>query len=76
MSNIDKKSIIKDLHKAAVISIFAVGYSMPGKKILKTTPPSIQKFDPEDMRKAGCYCCCIRDDARVSHQAENPTRTH
>ena len=35
----------------AVISVFAVGYSMPGKKILKMSPPSIQKFDLEDTGK-------------------------
>ena len=33
------------------ISIFAVGYSMLGKKILKMAPPSIQKFDLEDTGK-------------------------
>ena len=41
----DKKSIVNDLYQAAVISVFAVGYSMLGKKILKMAPPSIQKFD-------------------------------
>ena len=35
----------------AVISVFAIGYSVLGKKILKMTPPSIQKFDLEDMGK-------------------------
>ena len=44
----DKKSIVNDLYQAAVISVEAVGYSMLGKKILKMTPPSIQKFDLED----------------------------
>ena len=39
----DKKSI--------VISVFAVGYSMLGKKILKMASPSIQKFDLEDTGK-------------------------
>ena len=34
----DKKSIVNDLYQAAVISIFIVGYSMLGKKILKTGP--------------------------------------
>ena len=62
----DKKSIINDLYQAAVISLLSVGYSMLGKKILKMTPPSIQKFDLED-RKIGCHCSCIRDDQRVSH---------
>ena len=47
----DKKNIVNDLYQAAVISVFAVGYSMLGKKILKIAPPSIQKFDLEDMGK-------------------------
>ena len=47
----DKKSIVNDLYQAAVVSVFAVGYSMLGKTILKITPPSIQKFDLEDMGK-------------------------
>ena len=47
----DKKSIVNDLYQAALISIFAVGYSMLGKKILKITPPSIQMFDLEDTGK-------------------------
>ena len=45
----DKKSIVNDLYQAAVISVLAVGYSMLGKEILKMTPPSIQKFDLEDI---------------------------
>ena len=44
----DKKSIVNEV---AVISVFAVGYSMLGKKILKMAPRSIQKFDLEDMGK-------------------------
>ena len=47
----DKKSIVNDLYKAAVISVLVVGYSMLGKKILKVSPPSIQKFDLEDTGK-------------------------
>ena len=47
----DKKSIVNDLYQAAVISVFAVGYSMLGKKILKMAPPSIHKFDLEDTGK-------------------------
>ena len=46
-----KKSIVNDLYQAAAISVFAVGYSMLGKKILKVAPPSIQKFDLEDTGK-------------------------
>ena len=49
MSN--KKMIMSDLYQVAVISIFAIGYSMLGKKILRMTPPSIQKFDLEDTGK-------------------------
>ena len=47
----DKKSIINDFYQAAVISVFAIGYSMLGKNILKMAPPSIQKFDLEDTGK-------------------------
>ena len=47
----DKKSILNDLYQAAVISVLPVGYSMLGKKILKITPPSVQKFDLEDTGK-------------------------
>ena len=47
----DKKSIVNDLYQAAVISVLAVGYSMLGKKMLKTTPPNIQKFHLEDTGK-------------------------
>ena len=71
----DKKSIVNDLYQAAVISVFAVGYSMLGKKILKSAPPSI-KIRSTRHQKAGCYHCCIRDDARVSHQTQDPTGTH
>ena len=46
-----KKSIVNDLYQAAVISVLAVGYSVLGKKILKMTPPSIEKFDLEDTGK-------------------------
>ena len=37
----DKKSTVNDLYQAVVISVFAVGYSMLGKKTLKIAPPSI-----------------------------------
>ena len=48
----DKKSIVNDLYQVAVISVLAIGYySMLGKKVLKMTPPSIQKFDLEDTGK-------------------------
>ena len=64
----DKKSIVNDLCRAAVISVLAVGYSMLGKKILKMTPPTVQKLDLEDTYwKIGCHRSCIRDDQRISH---------
>ena len=47
----DKKSIVNDLYHASLISAFAVGYSMLGKKILKIAPLSIQKIDLEDTGK-------------------------
>ena len=47
----NKKSIVNDLYQAVVISVFAVGYSMLGKKILKMTLPSTQKFNLEDTGK-------------------------
>ena len=47
----DKKTIINDLYHASIVSAFAIGYSLLGKKILKMAPPSIQKFDLEDSGK-------------------------
>ena len=47
----DKNSIANDLYQAAAISVFAVDYSMLGKKILCMTPPRIKKFDLEDTGK-------------------------
>ena len=47
----DKNSIVNDLYHASLISAFTVGNSTLGKKILKIAPPSIQKFDLEDMGK-------------------------
>ena len=47
----DKKSIVNDLYQVAVMSVLAVGYSMLGKKILKVSPLSVQKFDLEHTEK-------------------------
>ena len=47
----DKKIIVNDLYHTSLISVFAIGYSMLGKKILKMAPPSIQKFDLENTGK-------------------------
>ena len=42
---------MNDLYHASLISAFAVGNSMLGKKILKMASLSIQKFDLEDIGK-------------------------
>ena len=47
----DKKSKVNDLYQAAVINVFAIGYSLLGKKILKIATPSIKRFDLEDTGK-------------------------
>ena len=47
----DKRSIVNDLYQAAVISVFAIGYLMLGKKILRIASSSIQTFDLEDTGK-------------------------
>ena len=47
----DKSSIVNDIYHASVLSTFSAGYSMIGKKLFKLSPPSIQKFDLEDMGK-------------------------
>ena len=47
----DKKSIVNDLYQATFISVLGFGYLMLGKKILKMTPPSVQKFDLENTGK-------------------------
>ena len=39
------------MYHASLVSDFAVGYSMLGKKILKMAPLNIQKFDLEGMGK-------------------------
>ena len=47
----DEKSIVNDLYHASLIIVFAVGYSMLGKKILKMATTNIQKFNLEDTGK-------------------------
>ena len=47
----DKKRKVNDLYQVAVILVLAVGYSMLGKKIMHVYPPSVQKFDLEDIGK-------------------------
>ena len=47
----DKIELVNDLYHSSVISSLAIGYSMVMKKILNISPPSIQKFDGEDIIK-------------------------
>ena len=73
----DKKSIINDLYQTAVVSTFIIGYSMLGKKILKMTPPSIQKFDLENTEKlVAIVATSEMTRERAPHQTENSTGTH
>ena len=54
--------------------MLAVGYSMLGKKILKMTPPSIQKFDLENTGKL--VAIVAASEMPRSHQTEDLTRSH
>ena len=76
MTNIDKKNRVNDLYQAVVISVFAVGYSMLGKKDTEDNTSKHPEVRSGRHEKAGCYRCCIRDDSRVSHQTKDPTRTN
>ena len=71
----NKKSVVNDLYQAAVISMLAVGYSMLGKKILKMTPPSIQKFDLENTGKLVAIVAAS-EMTRGSHQTEDLARSY
>ena len=51
----DKKTIVNDIYHATVVSTISVGYSMLGKKLLKMSPPSFQKFELEDIGKLALY---------------------
>ena len=67
----DKKSIVNDLYQAAVISVLAVGYSMLGKKILRMTPPSIQKFDLEDTGKLAAIIAASDQSSDILQHSQN-----
>ena len=69
----DKKSTVNDLYQEAVISGLAVGYSMLGKKILRMTPPSIQKFDLED---TGKLVAIVAASEMTREYPEDLTRSH
>ena len=52
------------MYHASLIGAFTVGYSMLGKKILKMAPPSIQKFDLEDMGKLVAIVAAVSEMMR------------
>ena len=45
------KQIKESLYHAAVLSGLSIGYAVAGKTLLKMAPPSINKFDINDMLK-------------------------
>ena len=38
----------ESVYHGAVVSVLAVGYTMLGKTLIKTSPPSLSKFDIEE----------------------------
>ena len=45
------KDIKESVYHGAVISVLVIGYTMPGKTLIKMSPPSLCKFDIEDSIK-------------------------
>ena len=77
MDKMDKKSVVNDLYQAVVISVFAIGYSVLGKKILNVAPPSIQKFDLDNTRKLVAIVAASEMMREyLIDQTENPTGAH
>ena len=42
------KDLKESVYHGAVISALAIGYTMLGKTLVKTSPPSLSKFDIKD----------------------------
>ena len=42
------KDIKESVYHGAVVSALAIAYTMLGKTLIKTSPPSLSKFDVED----------------------------
>ena len=42
------KDLKESIYHSAVVSALAIGYSMLGKTLIKTSPPSLGKFNVED----------------------------
>ena len=45
------KDLKEGVYHGAVVSALAIGYTMPGKTLVKMSPPSLAKFDIEDAVK-------------------------
>ena len=45
------KDLKESVYHGAVVSVLAVGYTMLGKTLVKMSPPSLGKFDVEDVLK-------------------------
>ena len=45
------KDLKESVYHGAIISVLAIGYTMPGKTLIKMSPPSLSNFDVEDSVK-------------------------
>ena len=45
------KDLKESVYHGTVVSVLAVGYTMLGKMLVKMSPPSLGKFDIEDVVK-------------------------
>ena len=45
------KDLKESVYHSAVVSALAIGYTMLGKTLIKMSPPSLSKFDVEDVVK-------------------------
>ena len=45
------KDLKESVYHGAVVSALAIGYTMLGKTLIKMSPPSLSKFDVEDVMK-------------------------
>ena len=45
------KDLKESVYHGAVVSALAIGYTMLGKTVIKMSPPSLDKFDVEDVLK-------------------------
>ena len=66
----DKKSIIKEQQSEVFFPLVTL-CCLKSTKDCSSKHPEVRSGRHE---KAGCYCCCIRDDERVTRQTEDCTR--